>query len=422
MRLTKKILQEGTYWVNTPGGERVQQTFDAKRIDKHAEVSNNMLNSGLKIPAPFDHNIKAKPGTEQEVQVFEDSPAKAYHNAGYWTKFHTKEENGKKALYGEIEVPGDPNDPNSPAYKLQNTAKEVSMSVAKNWIDGLGRSWEDGIVHVAVVNHPVVPDQTPFEEGVTIVNMSSLVSDSSESTDVTELVTALKKAKINLPASTTSETFMRDLLVALSQLDESGSDRIEPVPIYMSTSGENEVKLNEAQAKALVDSGAVNPATNKPFTFEDLGLQTPAAPQVDLSTGADDKSVVAALKKEVEQFKQTAIAFQARFLKDKKEAISSRISSLLSKGLIKKEYAENHLYPKVEFNLSIANGEIQDHPLEATLSALEAIEIPESTDSQSFAASSFPEGAATVPFPADNGSELSEAEMKEVLDSIQGLV
>lgn len=364
--LKKKILPENTYMVSTSDGKRVRKKFTKDDLDKKASVTNQMILSGLRIPAPFDHNKEAKPKTEDEVKIFENQPAKAFQNAGYWKRFWTEpDEKGVTSLYAEVDVPGDISDPNSVAWKLKNTNDEVSISFADEFVDGLGRKWSDGILHVAIVNHAVVPNQTPFEEGVTVVNMSMIEPGSNEESIIDELKTALLKVKINLPSSTSVTTFLRDLLVAVNQVQEP-TGQLEPAPIYMSI-GDTDMALTEAQAKALVDTKAVNPATSQPFTMEDLGFKPkPKVDETMLSAALVEKD------KTIAGLTAVANAFKSKFVEDTKATIQKRISDLVASGVVKKEWAEANLVPKVEFQMSISDGKIQDHPLEIVMSALEA--------------------------------------------------
>ena len=159
--------------VNSPQG-RVARSFDVESITRHAATANNMLQRGLRIPCPFAHHKEAVP----VKSTVEPSP---YNNAGYWELFSIrKNDKGKPALFGIIDLPGSDNEPDSPYYKAKNTAKEVSISIKPEYLDGTGTKWEDVIMHVALVNHPVVPDQEPFKDipdGSLVVNMSLMETE-----------------------------------------------------------------------------------------------------------------------------------------------------------------------------------------------------------------------------------------------------
>lgn len=410
MIVTKKILPARKYKVVSNHG-RISRDFTEEYLNRVASVSNKMLESGLRIPAPFDHHKEAKPRTkEEEDEIQLNQSASAYNNAGYWKKFWVApdDKTGVPTLYGQLDAPGDLTDANSPAYKISKVNEEVSVSINNNFEDGLGRTWTDGLMHVAIVNHAVVPNQEPFKEapdGVTVVNMSMLEPGSDNESLVDELKTVLRKIKIILPSSTDSSTFLRDLLVAASQIPDSNVDTLEPAPIYMSI-GDEEVSLTEAQAKALVDAKTVNPATSQPFTMEDLGFKKKVDDNKDILASLADKDNT------IKSLQSIASAFKNKFIQDAKTNVQKRISSLIEAGVITKEYADANLVPKVEFQMSIVDGNIQDHPLEVTLSAIEAIAPKKDTPN------GFPSNATVQPQDLGADIDLTDDQISKALDEL----
>jgi len=368
--LTKQVLPANTYKVRS-GGQRVSKQFDEVYLRKIAETTNKMITAGLKIPAPFDHHKDARPLTEKEID--ENKGSSSFNNAGYWTSFWVAPDSkGVPTLYGQADISGDVSDPNSPAYKAMNTAKEVSISLANNFEDGIGRTWTDGLVHVALVTHAVVPDQEPFQDNTTVVNMSMIEMSSHEGDNtsiIEELKAALKKVKINLPGSTNPDSFLRDLLVAVEQIGSNDQSQLEPAPIYMSI-GDN-MPLSKEQAEALVATKTVNPATKLPFTMDDLGFQVkPPTKVVDMSN--IDK-LLEEKDKAIEGLKGMVLAIKNKFQAEKQQSVQARISALLKKGVISKEYADTVLNPKVTFEMSLTN--MEAHPLDIPLSALESLPV-----------------------------------------------
>lgn len=401
--LTKVILPQNVYKVRS-GNSRLPKAFDEAYLQRIAKVSNDMLDAGLKIPAPFDHQKEAIPMTEKQIE--ENKSSSSFHNAGYWTSFWVAPNNkGVPSLYGLVDVAGDISDPSSPAFKAMNTAKEVSISLANRFEDGFGRTWTDGLMHVALVNHAVVPDQEPFQDNTTIVNLSmiELSSHQDNTSIIEELKAALKKVKINLPGSTDEKSFLRDLLVAVSQVGDNVPDKLEPAPIYMSTEGDN-MKLSQAQAEALVKSGTVNPVTNKPFTLEDLGIS--ASPKTtDLSAL---EKLIAEKDKAIEGLKGMVVGIKNKFQAEKQQSIQQRISSLVAKGVITKEYADTVLSPKVQFEMSLTNPE--DHPLEISLSTLEALPAAKQPNN---------DAGNLVDNPGLGGLELTNDQMEAALKAFE---
>lgn len=422
MLVTKKIIPSNTYRVQTNFG-RMSRKFDDDYLTKIADISNKMISAGLRIPAPFDHHKEAKPRTQQQedefLKISVNKPGSAYHNAGYWKRFWVApDEKGKTTLYGQLDAVGDISDANSPAYKVTKANEEVSVSITDKFEDGLGRTWTDGLLHVAIVHHAVVPDQSPFEDGTTVVNMSMVDStddtqpDTSSSTSILEEIkTALRRVKINLPGSTNAATFMRDLLVAVSQIPESSQDSLEPVPIYMSI-GDNDMGISQQQAEAIVATKAINPATTKPWTMEDLGFKVaPPTKTVDMSA-VDTK--LAEKDGEINTLKGLVGAFKNKLIEDTKASIQKRINALVRTGVITKEIAEATLVPKIDYQMSIVSGAIQEHPLEVLLSTFESLPTKQASTSN------FDFNGVIQDPPHDGGpGELSDAEMEKAIKALE---
>lgn len=422
--LTKEILPIRDDYKVRRGSERVHKAFDEAYIRKIASQSNKMIGAGLVIPAPFDHVKEAVPRTRQEIAV--NKAASSFNNAGEWKAFWVApNEKGVPALYGQVDAPGSENDKDSPYYKLKNICKEVSVSLADNYQDGLGRTWTDGLLHVAVVNHAIVPDQSPFEDSVTIVNMSMVDPDGDTDDDdngepgsksegaLGELRTALQsKLNVVLPSDTSPKTFMRDLLTAVLNVTTNNQHDVEPIPVYMSTGDSNDMGISQAQAEVLVATKALNPATNQPFTMEDFGFKkAPATPPTDMS-GLTTK--VAELEKENTALRQVAGMLKRQFEARIVDGLRARLDKLQAAGL-NKEFIEKQLVPQLTaYNMSaMPDGSIAPHPLEITLSALETT-MPTKTTAPS---NGLPFGADILPFD-DGSGDVSTTDMDKEIDSL----
>lgn len=414
--MIKEILPENTYKVRSNQG-RISKKFDSGYLSKVADNTNKMIKAGLKIPAPFDHNKKAKPLTQEEIEkeIETNKGSSSFNNAGYWKSFWVApNEKGIPTLYGQVDVAGDISDPNSPAFKAKNTAKEVSISLADQYEDGLSRTWTDGLLHVALVTHAVVPDQSDFEESATIVNMS--MTEEGEETNekstsdnkvIGELKAALKKIKVTLPDSTDVKTFLRDLLVAVSQISELDTEKLEPAPIYMSIG--DDMKLSQQAAEALVKSGAVNPDTKKPFTMEDFGFTT----QGNLNLSTLEAKLTEA-NNAIAGLKAINNAWKNKYQQEKQAILSSRIAKLVANGL-PKEFADTALIPKLTVEMSVlADGNFSEHPLEVTLSALEATMPAKATPSTP----QFPGSIQDNPW-VDGTSDVTDEQMNAALKALE---
>ena len=367
--LRKHVLSPGKFKVSTPTGP-VWKEFSLEDLKTYANNTNTMLSSGLKVPAPFGHSKKALPNKDEP----KDSP---FNNAGYWELFQVEPtEKGEPGLFGYASIPGTDTEPESPYYKAKNTAKEVSVSIKDSFEDGHGQKWDNIFAHVALVNNPVFHGQEEFQdfpENSLTVNMSMAYSDSEP---VENELPALRKAlldafNISLPECKDVKQFVRDLLVAALQKKpaQGSAQTFEISPVYMSLEG-NDMKLSIDQAKALVATKAVNPATKLPFALSDFGY----------SEGSNDAQL--SLLQEELQKKDAIIARQQNLLKTLQSAsaetikknIGQRIQQLVAKGVITKTHAEAQLIPKLDFQMSLdESGTVANHPLEFTLSALEAM-------------------------------------------------
>jgi mannitol/fructose-specific phosphotransferase system IIA component len=252
--------------------------------------------------------------------------------------------------------------------------------------------------------------------------MSMLDSDEQEGDMVApglldQVRTALQEAcEIVLPSSSKASVFLRDLLVAASQIKASrpaNGQELQPVPIYMST-GDDSMSMTKEQAESLVATKAVNPVTKKPWAMEDLGFKTAvAATTVDLST------LQAKLDEKDAQLAKAAAAIQAlvqRTVQDTKAAIQTRVNKLIASGIVSKEYADAHFAPKLDYQMStLQDGSMAPHPLEVTLSALEqlpAINKPQPTNFDGF----------VQPAPFQAGADLSGDELNKAIDEMLAYV
>jgi len=403
--LKKEIISVGTYYPNV-GGQRVKKEFDKQYLLRLAKNANNMMNTGLRIPAPFDHHKDAEP---LEVN---GAPKSAFNNAGYSVKYKVaNNDKGVPTLVGFFDVPGNKTDTNSAYYKALNTAKEVSLSIRDEYRDGTGTVWKDAIMHCALVNHAVVPGQKEFQE-MSIINMSML--EGSEEPDISllgQIRSVLAEAcNIVIPASNSVNTFLRDLLVAASQIKANrptDGQELQPVPIYMSINGDNDMALTKDQATTLVATKAVNPTTKAPFTMEDLGFKEVAP--LNMSTLEQEN---ATLKSQLAKAIGMMSAFSTKLANDTKIGIQSRINALIAKGLLTKEYADAHLAPKLEYQMStLSDGTLAPHQLETTLSTLEALPANNVTSTPK----PFEGFVQPQPF-GDVGTEMSSEDMNKALN------
>lgn len=354
-KFKKQILPEGRYLVNGNTGRKIAE-FTADKLNTISETTNKMIEAGLRIPTPFKHLKKAVPKNQQELTDIPDDDS--YDNGGYWEKFWTeKDENGKVSLYGEVDAPGSIEDFNSPAGKLQNTVKEISACIKDEWTDGVGRKWGPCILHGAAVVHPVVPNQKGFElvEDAVALSMSGIVEPIS-TVDIATLSAELaESSNIYLPPETLLEDLPNVLMVSLRQKkmlskeeEDSDEEIVNTDPIYMSL-GNIEMPITKKEAEHLLELGAINPKTNKPFTLEEFTLK------------ADPRDAL-------------NLALTKNVLTQKKSNLKNRVETCIKEKKVTKDFAEKSLFPKIDsYDLSLAEGGvIKDQEIDGVISFIES--------------------------------------------------
>jgi hypothetical protein len=343
-KLQKDILPKGRYLVSTSTGKRVFQEFDETYLSTIAENTNKMIESGLRIPAPYQH-------VKEAVPVTEEISSDAYNNSGYWSKLWMKD----GVLCGEIDCDGDISDSNTNAGKLKNTVKEVSACIRKSWEDGRGQKWGPCMLHGAAVLHPVVAGQNEFEiaEESIALSISGMETDESMEADVTELSSELEKIGVFLPKQTTPKDLIKVLTISVRQLNmvknsaDSDEEFVEPRSVFLSTTGVPTVTLTPEAANEIVKLGLIDPNTKQPVTLEGLPVQEDPMKAVNLS-------LVNIIKEE------------------RKDAIKSRVEKLVEAEVIDQEYAESEFYADLEqYELSIKDGKVAQTAIERSLNTIE---------------------------------------------------
>jgi hypothetical protein len=330
-----------------------------------------MKSLGLKIPAPWKHDFGITAFTkvqEGSGGLLEDSSK----NAGFWDELFSQvnPETGKTELVGYVEAPGDPNDPSTPAGKIGTSVKDTSIYFRKDYVltDDSGKTLSNVPMHIALVTHPIEPNQSNFEpqDGADYyIAMSELVVD----TDLGELAKLLQNvAGVYIPSNTTADTLAINLTIALNQkalsmkeTDEDGdgkssnpsNNHFETEPLIMS-------KLDQTQIDVLLATKAVNPTTGKPFTKEDLQGDLPE-PTPSIPAKDDKNELIMS-------------AMQNAMQDDRRKTYRSRINALVESNRADKAFADDQLYPMADnYSLRFESGNIVKPEIEVLIMSLEAM-------------------------------------------------
>jgi hypothetical protein len=371
--------------------------LDPSRIKKWVDNFNKMRKSGVRVPAPWVHDDqilggKATPIEEKSLSMGNTFMNDGSRNAGFWEQLSFDE--SSKTLYGVLEVPGNPDDPNTPAGKIGTSVQEVSVYVSPGWKDGSGETWDESILHIGCVCSPIERGQRNFElaENDLYVCMSmqeqqetpeqESAEHSPEKTteqqglfsgNLASILGLLKSAvNIALPTSTTVENFLDRLETALAQYqacnedgEQAGTDVTVPPEGAVEKQAPFIMSFSNEQLAAIVAAGVQNPATGKPWSLPEIQEAARVEPKVD-------GSVIMA-HPEVKAMADSTMALLTAFTDQAKANYRSRIDALKASGGVSPEYATGTLLPMVDsLTMSFENGKPKQQNIDIALSALEA--------------------------------------------------
>lgn len=411
-RFRKPIVSAGAYEIPTPGSDNSRtEVITQERLVHWADTGNLMVKEGHRIPGPWYHDPKALPvkmGSDGSLNSSSD-------NGGFWDRFWVENKDGKSTLWGEIDSPGREDDPNTPAGKIGTTVRETSIYVRPSFRDGSGKEWQDAVMHIGLVTHPIEKGQEnfrPVSEGLALsmsqcrysFSMSEHPAQPIAGISVNELLGKLREiAKVSLPDDTTDVNFLDRLNAALEQKrlseeEESGTVRVPPKGAQEPPAPMITMSLTKQQIDAIVTAKTVNPSTGQPFKPEELQMSQPTVQDLQDSP---------AVKKMVEF--QTILMSQlnSQALTNRTE----RVKAILTKAPQLKPVIEAQVVPLLSgFKMSFSpDGTPTPHAVDTVLDALEAV-----------ATSAAPATAMSQPKPADLATSWLSQAPSHMLPQNQG--
>jgi hypothetical protein len=412
-RFRKPIVSAGAYEIPIPGSDNSRtEVITQERLVHWADTGNSMVKEGHRIPGPWYHDPKALPvkmGSDGSLNSSSD-------NGGFWDRFWVENKDGKSTLWGEIDSPGREDDPNTPAGKIGTTVRETSIYVRPSFRDGSGKEWQDAMMHIGLVTHPIEKGQEnfrPVSEGLALsmsqcrysFSMSEHPAQPMAGISVNELLAKLREiAKVSLPGDTTDVNFLDRLNAALEQKrlseeEESGTVRVPPKGAQEPPAPMITMSLTKQQIDAIVTAKTVNPATGQPFKPEELQMSQPSTKEE-----LQDHPVV---KKMVEF--QTILMSQlnGQALTNRTE----RVKAILIKAPQLKPVIEAQVVPLLSsFKMSFSpDGSPTPHAVDTVLDALEAV-----------ATSAAPATAMSQPKPSDLATSWLNQAPSHMLPQNQG--
>ena len=360
MRFKKPIVTTGVYTI--PGDVPRKVKINQDRLDNWKDQFDKMKEAGVSVPAPWNHSKEALP-----MSVGNDGTLpRSDINAGWWDKLWVED----GTLWGELDVPQ-----SADAVKIGTNVKETSIYVRPDFEDGSGNKWQDSLMHIALVTHPIENGQGNFtpvgDESGLAISMSHLteplemaspekaeeqvssnpvgVSPDRENSQngVPALLEALRAVMIDLPEDTNDTNFMERLLVALRQ--KKASEHPEDKSVSKPPEGAKEqpapVAMSQENAK-------------------------------EIEASSDDKQLeeVVMSHPKFQAAQKTVNFLMGHIGNQHKEQLASRRDSLIAEGKITEEYAAQHLNPSIDgFQMSFGeDGSVSECAAAQIMDALEA--------------------------------------------------
>jgi hypothetical protein len=435
MKFTKQVVTPGFYVVNSPDGKRKVQFITQKRINHWATQQKKMQEEGILIPAPDYHN---KFGPVKNNSEDQEKVSGSKNNYGFWSDFNVvpaKDDNDNPVLDTEgnqipaleavVDVPLDDD-----VKRIGNTVKETSI-VAKNFLDGDGKLWEDVITQVAICTDAIEKGQknfVPVEEGELAIAMShrlpiqmsigALEQELNEPATVGgDLFSLLEKvAGIIIPNDTSPAELVRNLISALKQKEHSdkhsaggtvtnppSNSHLHEVPVVMS------VNQNGNNGGAAQNGG---------------GTQTAQTTESQQQPQLVDAEVIMSHP----AFKQVQGQNQGllnTLTKSKRTELKNRVRNLRRLGVIGTDDLLTQYEKDIdEFQMSFDD---ESNPVtgivESRIEALEQVQIPMPSNPPEIHMAQENDGKYVIqnnPTPSQNNGPVTQSRADEILDGMFG--
>lgn len=368
MKFTKQILRPGKYVVRSPGGGRSEEEVTPDRLRRYAATFAEMRGNGLRIPAPWRHDKSAP--LSQEVKDSRDY-------GGYWEETWIDNDG---SLYGKLDAPLA-----ADAEKIGATVTEVSPYILPEWTDGKGRKYDDAMLHIALVQHPVEPGQTNFvpdkadNQPAMALSLSQLIEGAVEFADeVANSDGAGAPPSGQEPAGEpspdkASNPTIQDVLAALSAVGLSLPEDTTPLNlaerIVVAAKALEGKKEQDREEEAGGQPGGESKQQPLPIAMADEPMVA------DMKVSEDGLAITFETKEARQRYEQQSeksLEFSAGLVRDD---YKRRVEELVRTGRITPDYYNKKLRPLMDgFELSLGgDGQRVPSQLDTVLDALESL-------------------------------------------------
>jgi hypothetical protein len=224
MTFKKQIFPLGKHFVSDSKGNRREIEITEDRALAWINKFNNMRSQGLRVTAPWEHDVDARPVTDL---------LNAKNNGGEWKSLYLED----GMVVGHLEAATEEDEKNI------GTKVDGCSIFVDDFVDGSGKEWNDSILHICLTNHPVSVTEgyEPSQNSLSIA-MSTVMKNEEAGMSLNELATTLKaKLGIDLPAQETGINEYLKMLIAVfknynNDFATDGMQTVSPgMDIYMST-------------------------------------------------------------------------------------------------------------------------------------------------------------------------------------------
>ena len=357
----KTVLQPGTYRnaIDPKTGKAQREySFTPEELQETVASGNKMIADKIHIPIPRMHRDEnGKLVTPLSADIAKDSSEVNYLDAatyappswdytlneGFVQKFEWDDSIPAKdkdspagGMVAYLSVPGDVNNPQTPAGRFNNTVKGTSMAIVKEYTANTGETYKNAPIHAGAVINPM--DQT--QDGFDLISLSS-GEDNETPTEVFLFSSRDSKENSQSPEDT--------------QIDEmkDGGEEEGTVPVSIVSLEKLKAAVSESpifnlpediELEKLVDALIINFHNEKQSVDNSMNQDNNdnsdkkkplGQPKGNMNAGATTMSsdpIVSALVKKLSQ--------------DTKDSLNSRLDSLVAAGY-PSDYANKTLRSQV---------------------------------------------------------------------------
>ncbi len=168
MLIPKEIARPGVVWYMDHNDKPAALDITAKMIDYWYDQGRAMLDAGLSIPVPLEHQPDAVPRTAAQKAA-----KQLLNQAGEVSSFLKKD--GR--LYGMLDIQDA-----DVAKKIPKPIRYTSPWI-NSFTDGDNKKWDGVITHVALTSRPRIHRQEPFQSIAAALSVDSLLPLTREPLD-----------------------------------------------------------------------------------------------------------------------------------------------------------------------------------------------------------------------------------------------